>query len=575
MKKLLTTTLLIAGALSLFSCKKDDPKPEEPKIVETSLTTLENKGVEAADALNIFSVEATNAAGDKFAAKFVGARSYLPAGIYRPGTTNAANVYKDATFNGKTISEGEIEVTKNEDNYTLSGVSKLADGTILKLSATGTLKYEKVVPDAQHIYNAAVTPGEEGVFTWAFNVYSLEEELEASFQFMSTDGESPAGTYKVVDLSDIAAGKALAGYDLSILGMGKGGCYYYKDGNVYFLVAGTGDITIAEEDGMFSVEAASVKCMDATGAEVASEAGSTLSYLYCKWGEVTLPAPEYEPIVVAGGTYTRTVAAKDGFDEHTIAIKDSEGNVAGQVVIRTATGADSIDGEYAYSAEEVAGSLAGGLDLSALGMGVLGSYYVKDGQNFTISGGSATIENSVLGLNIVLSDVVSAAGETQGTASPVSFLMLSEEAANPEADPTDGIFTYTHTSEAKEGYAEHSIAIYFSNDKLFLNLLVAVADGSPFAGENIFVPVSYTVTTAEQWNADPKGKACPGFNFLGLMDLGCYYTTNGTVNYLTEGVVRLVENEDGLVVSVVDAEGNAIEGLPAALSLLVATKTAE
>ncbi len=42
-----------------------------------------------------------------------------------------------------------------------------------------------------------------------------------------------------------------------------------------------------------------------------------------------------------------------------------------------------------------------------------------------------------------------------------------------------------------------------------------------------------------------------------------------------EGVVRLVENEDGLVVSVVDAEGNAIEGLPAALSLLVATKTAE
>lgn len=39
--------------------------------------------------------------------------------------------------------------------------------------------------------------------------------------------------------------------------------------------------------------------------------------------------------------------------------------------------------------------------------------------------------------------------------------------------------------------------------------------------------------------------------------------------------MRLVENEDGLVVSVVDAEGNAIEGLPAALSLLVATKTAE
>ena len=65
------------------------------------------------------------------------------------------------------------------------------------------------------------------------------------------------------------------------------------------------------------------------------------------------------------------------------------------------------------------------------------------------------------------------------------------------------------------------------------------------------------------------------FNFLGLMDLGCYYTTNGTVNYLTKGVVRMVENADGLVVSIVDAEGNAIEGLPASLALLAATKKAE
>ena len=220
-----------------------------------------------------------------------------------------------------------------------------------------------------------------------------------------------------------------------------------------------------------------------------------------------------------------------------------------------------------------------GLSLAAQNP-VIVSGTVKDEAGETVigagvGGGSATIENSVLGLNIVLSDVVSAAGETQGTASPVSFLMLSEETVNSDADPTDGVFTYTHASEAKEGYAEHSIAIYFSNDKLFLNLLVAVADGSPFAGENIFMTVSYTVTTADQWNADPKDQACPGFNFLGLMDVGCYYTTNGAVNYLTEGVVRLVENADGLVVSIVDAEGNAIEGHPASLALLAATKKAE
>lgn len=248
-------------------------------------------------------------------------------------------------------------------------------------------------------------------------------------------------------------------------------------------------------------------------------------------------------------------------------VKDEAGDtVIGAGVVQEGTGngtTTDVDGRYSITVP-----LGSRLQFSCIG-------YKKDGQNFTISGGSATIENSVLGLNIVLSDVVSAAGETQGTASPVSFLMLSEETINSDADPTDGVFTYTHASEAKEGYAEHSIAIYFSNDKLFLNLLVAVADGSPFAGENIFMPVSYTVTTADQWNADPKGQACPGFNFLGLMDLGCYYTTNGTVNYLTKGVVRLVENADGLVVSIVDAEGNAIEGLPASLALLAATKKAE
>lgn len=576
MKKIINSVMLLAGLVTLFACeKKTKPEDEQPKIIEASFTSLENKGVESADALNIFSIEASNAAGDKFSAKFIGSRSFLPAGTYRLGTSNAANTYKDASFNGKAISEGEIEVSKDEDNYTLSAVTKLSDGTILKISAAGTLKYEKVIPDAQHIYSADCTPGENGVFTWDFKVYSLAEEEEACFQFMSESGETPAGTYQIVGLDGIGAGKALQGYDLSILGMGKGGCYYVKEGKTYFLVEGCGDVTISEEDGMYSVEVPSVKCLDASQAEPASEIGTTLSYLYCKWGEVTPPAPEYEPIVVAGGKYTETTAAKDSFDEHTLLFKDAEDNIVGQVVIRTASGAETIDGEYVFSAEEKSGTLAGGLDLSALGMGVVGSYYVKEGVNYTLSGGNAKIENSALGLNVVLSEVVSASGETQGTASPVSFLMMAKEEADPDSDPTDGVFTYTHTSEAKEGYSEHTISVYFSNGKQFLNLLVAVADGSAVAGDNIFVPVSYTITSTDQWTADPKGLACPGFNFLGIMDLGCYYTSNGTVNYLTEGVVRLVENADGLVVSIVDAEGNAIEGLPASLALLSATKKAE
>lgn len=576
MKRLFTFTAIVLAAFSVIACQDKKPvEPEKPAVVDVTFTTLTNKGVTASDKLNVFSVEATDGNGASLQVEFIGERSFLSAGTYRLRSSVAAGVYRNAYFKSAKVSgaikEGEFTVATEDSKYTISGVLKLEDDTILKANASGELVYQHEKAAAQHLYTSDISKDENGNNIWTISVYSLEEVLEASFQVMSDSESSPAGSYQITGLEGLAPGKAMTGYDLSIIGLGKGGCYYYENGAILFVAEGYGEIVITEEDEQLNIVASNVTVSDVNGAQKSEQ---TVSWLYCEEGDITPAGPEYEPLIVAGGSYTETVAAKDNCDEHTIVLKDADGNVTGQVVLRTAKDATSITGEYAFNAEEVAGSLSGGLDLSSLGLGVIGSYYVKDGKTFTLSAGNATVQEGET-LSIVLSDVVSTAGDEAGTASPISFLMMTKEASNPDADPTDGVFTYTHTSDAKEGYAEHNFTVLFSNGKTFLNLLVAVADDTSVAGDNIFVPAVYTIVSTEEWTTSPVGKACPGFNFFGMADLGCFYYVNGAINYLTSGVVKLVENADGLVVSIVDAEGNALEGVPTSLAFLSATKATE
>lgn len=579
MKRLFTFTSVVLAAFSVIACQDKKPvEPEKPSVVDVTFTTLTNKGVTASDKLNVFSVEATDGNGASLQVEFIGERSFLTAGTYRLGSSVATGTYRNAYFKNAKVSgavkEGEITVTAEDSKYTLAGVLKLEDNTILKANASGELVYQHEKKPAEHLYTKDVSANENGGFNWTLSIYSLEEKLEASFSFISERETSPAGTYPLVALADLVAGKALTGYDLSILGLGKGGCYYYVGDAIRFIQEGSGDIIITEEDGQLSIKASSVKVVDGNNAPVEAENGKDVTWNFCEEGEITPPAPEYEPLIVSGGKFTETVTAKENCDEHTIVVKDAEDNVLGQVVLRTAKEAETLTGEYAFNAEEVAGALVGGLDLSSLGMGVIGTYYVKDGKTFTLSAGKAIVQQGET-LNIILSDVESAAGEEAGTANPISFLALEKEAVDPDNDPTDGVFTYTHSSEAKEGYAEHTFTVFFSNGKTFLNLLVGVAAEAAVAGDSIFAPVAYTIVTSDEWAAGAAGKACPGFNFFGMADLGCFYYVNGAINYLTNGVVKLVENADGLVVSIVDAEGNALEGAPASLSLLSAKKAAE
>ncbi len=578
MKKIFKLTTLVLGIATLFSCQgKNNTEPDKPSVLDITFNTLKNGGVTASGDLNIFLVEAGSADGAALSVEFIGNRSFLSAGTYKPGD-GAALTYRNARFSNSqvkgAVKEGELTVSAENSQYSISGVLKLEDDTILKVTASGELVYAHEKPAAQHLYTADVVKDENGLCTWTVSVYTLDEQLEASFAFLNGSESSFGGSYEVSGLEGLASGKAMAGYDLSIIGLGKGGCYYFTGGAIRFIQEGSGVITVTEEDGQINITAGDIYVVDGNNAPIEAENGKDVSWLFCEEGEITPAGPEYEPLIIAGGKYTDTVVPKDACDEHTILVKDADGNIVGQVVLRTGKDAESLGGEYAFSAEEVAGSLSGGLDLSAMGLGVLGSYYVKDGKIFTLTAGNATVQDGET-LSIVLSDVVSIYGEEAGTASPVSFLMLTKEESDPAADPTDGIFTYSHTSDAKEGYSEHTFTVFFSNGNTFLNLLVGVADDAAAAGDNIFSPAVYPVATSEEWNAGPAGKACPGFNFFGMADLGCYYYVNGAINYLTEGTVKLVENADGLVVSIVGTDGNAIPDAPASLALLSATKVAE
>lgn len=203
-----------------------------------------------------------------------------------------------------------------------------------------------------------------------------------------------------------------------------------------------------------------------------------------------------------------------------------------------------------------------GIDLSAMGFGVMGTLYQEDGKVYYITGGTIVITEENGMLSFELTDIVSATGDGEpGTSNSLTFLnvpkavnlLFSQLVAVEDGAP--GIFSHFLAITDKEGNAIAGLTVRNESD-------------SDATGE-------YTVVDAVTMMAPAAGQAVPGTDLsaFGMGIIGAYYVENGMNYLLTGGKISVVQDGDRLTVEITDAvsadsSGNA--GTQSSLSFTAA-----
>lgn len=245
-----------ASMMALVACNNDNKgdKPEAPTLVKANITALTNAGVAEADG-SLFKISVTGTGeGESFSADFITAEGYLPSGSYTCEATGE-NTYVGHYKNNQVdedITRGTIAVNRGENGaYTLAGDLKLANGTILKLAATGSMTFE--ASEANYVYTAThvdydLTASEKFgkvVSGTSYKIYENDGEydiLKAEVFYVGEEGV----TGEISIAMDGSAGTILLGYE----GMSYGTFWYgmpewEATGGIAYLMMGKVNITKA------------------------------------------------------------------------------------------------------------------------------------------------------------------------------------------------------------------------------------------------------------------------------------------------------------------------------------------
>ncbi|MCR5850681.1 MAG: hypothetical protein K6G92_08210 [Bacteroidaceae bacterium] len=386
-----------------------------------AITSMADAGVEKVESQRVFTVSLTGDANISFA--FVGNRYFLQATEFTPGSrsqlTNNTYIvdesYADVAGSRIALSQGNVNVEKDGDNYRIYGIVWLQDGNILKFDATGTLHYEDDAPViSEYTYSVTTEDSGNDVLTHQIVLTDKQDATIAMFSVRTAaDATSLAGTYRVVDVATAltpSPGQAVPGVDLSMFGISVGGTYYVEDGKLFLVSEGI--LVITESNGMLTFEMSSV-----TSATSAGEAGSQISLLF----QNVPQSPDYK--------FTQVDTLEDaapGVYTHLLTFTDKRSNTVAGLALRN-NEADSVTGEYTVSdalsaAVPAAGQAVPGTDLSMFGLGILGTWFNDEGSVYLISAGNVTVTQSGDIITVNLTDIVSA-DETgnAGTKSTLTF----------------------------------------------------------------------------------------------------------------------------------------------------------
>lgn len=545
MKKIMNMIAVAMLALSGASCVKSalDPLDNKyPEVQQLNLgSVLENGGVEDVDGFNVFTLKA-----DGLSIQLAGKNWYLEGGDYTFSETlrNRA-LLSPSTVNGKPVSDGSVSITKNGNDYLLSGL--LWSGQeVMRVKATGKLVYEYKEIEANYTYTTA--PYENRGYNLTLN--NLDGSFAANF-LLITSG-AIAGTYEMTsDSENMHDGQAFIGIDLSFIGLGLLGCYFDVDGTRWFVREGT--ITVSGDESMYSVDIAGLVAINALEQTYPE---TSISFSNAK-------KEEPKPVVIEGYSFTHSEAVADGVNEHTLMLKDASGKPAGRILIDTAPLGGvigSFEGVSPLEADKM-GKYLTGFDASAFGMGVLGSYLIIDGKQYLIGGGTLTVSSQGGTFSITLTDPV--VSGLNASSIELTGLTLETEPEKPKEDVTfevkGGTYTYVTAPKADaEGIIEHTFSFKDAEGNDAGQILIWSADNT-YTGVWPFLAATGTPAPGNFVGGMELDLSAFG---MGVSNLGSYFIKDGKT-YLLNGGTAIVAEEDGklgVLISGVEAATGASAG---------------
>ncbi|GHV21514.1 hypothetical protein FACS189428_2040 [Clostridia bacterium] len=311
MKKILVLfTYLLALACILTSCENDviDPLSGKYPIPENyTLNKVLVQNVQKNEKSRTFTLTLstdglngiTNGTGDYLMIEFIGSRNnyFLVAGAYTaaanasspatgtyiPGQDNASGTYWYSINNGAVanklkVREGRLDVAKNGDTYTISGLLMLEDKSILKIAYSGSV----IFPEDPPVYTYSLEV--QKTYAWTadgtnytpvagsqLNKFTVFADGSKTAYIEIVTAENPAslsGTYPVSGEIRDANGAVVQGIymDLSAYVPGwiiEGGSYLYDGENQYI---SAGNISIVDKGGILTFTSSNLSIVDkATG----------------------------------------------------------------------------------------------------------------------------------------------------------------------------------------------------------------------------------------------------------------------------------------------------------------------
>ena len=389
--------LIVLMLLGLSSCYKSVLDPlsgifPAPTVAEMT-QVVEASGAKV-DGKRIFTLELSNGSVTLHST-LVGDSYYLTANAYTEAEAAEAKkgnfILGQTTVNGNQVLTGTITITQDGEDYTLSSVLFLADGSPYKISWSGTLHFDPdpepvILTDlliAQANANGTVTVklGTAGMSVDAMGTpsgdgYALTADL------YSADGYLHEGTYNAAAGETVGEGEYAPGYeyDLSEWGMGvmHWGTCWWAGGEATHITSGT--ITVEKVGMTYTIT---------WGDESTYPNWAVFSGAIEALTPKDAPAAEYTYSDELADAVDETFAPVAGVKTHYLTLKDASGEEVAWFQLVLTEGVSDYSGEYVckeYAHEDH--TFGNGYDLSAWGMGVGGSRYLAaDGSVVLINPG--------------------------------------------------------------------------------------------------------------------------------------------------------------------------------------------
>ena len=391
-KNIFLIGLLLLGLTSCYKSVLDPLKGIYPAPTVLEMTQV-SSAADKVDGQRLFTLDLSDGS-NTFHATLVGDAYYLTSNAYTEAAAGAARkgnfILGQTSVNGKQVASGTITVTQDGENYTLSAVLFLDDGSPYKVKWAGNIHFD---PDpepvrltemliAQANGNGTVTfkLGTEGMSVDAMGTPS-GDGCALTADVYSADGFLHEGVYTAATGDTVGEGQYAPGYeyDLSDWGMGimHWGTCWWNAGEATHISAET--ITVEKK-----------------GANWVITWGEESTYPHWAVFEGAIealtpsgaPTPDYTYTETLGGAVDNTFTPVEGVTTHSLAFINKAGEEVAWFDLVLTEGVTDLSGNYTcteYAHEDH--TFGNGYDLSAWGMGMGGSRYLKDGAVVLINPG--------------------------------------------------------------------------------------------------------------------------------------------------------------------------------------------